>query len=217
MKYWNRQILKGRSTYETSRSSPKSAAVARKKHCSIRTEQAYVAWIKRFILFHGKRHSKDMGDKEIAQYISRLATEEKVAASTQTQALNAFVHNDLCTGAPLVSLSRWHPLCPQKIKVRWDFWVFSILSADSVESHPPQIFELVSIRNEDRNEYFLLPNTPLISVPGWNLLLFLLFFFLLRWLSLFFLLLSLYLFFSFLLWLFYLLFLLFFFLFFFSL
>lgn len=65
--------------------------VIRKKHYSIRTEQAYVAWIKRFIIFHGKRHPKDMGEKEISQYISHLATDKQVAASTQNQALNAIV------------------------------------------------------------------------------------------------------------------------------
>ena len=65
--------------------------VIRKKHYSIRTEQAYTDWIKRFILFHGKRHPKDMGEKEISQYISYLAVKRNVAASTQNQALNAIV------------------------------------------------------------------------------------------------------------------------------
>lgn len=65
--------------------------IIRKKHCSIRTEQAYVQWIRRFILFHDKRHPKDMGEKEISQYISHLATHRKVAVSTQNQALNALV------------------------------------------------------------------------------------------------------------------------------
>jgi integron integrase len=65
--------------------------VIRKKHYSIRTEQAYVDWIKRFIFFHGKRHPKDMGEKEISQYISHLAKVRNVAASTQNQALNAIV------------------------------------------------------------------------------------------------------------------------------
>ena len=65
--------------------------VIRKKHYSIRTEQAYVQWIRRFILFHGKRHPKHMGEKEISQYISHLATHSRVAASTQNQALNALV------------------------------------------------------------------------------------------------------------------------------
>ena len=65
--------------------------VIRKKHYSIRTEQAYVDWIRRFILFHKKRHPKDMGEKEISEFISHLATKKKVASSTQNQALNAIV------------------------------------------------------------------------------------------------------------------------------
>jgi len=65
--------------------------VIRKKHYSIRTEQAYLQWIRRFIFFHNKRHPKRMGEKEISQYISHLATHGKVAASTQNQALNALV------------------------------------------------------------------------------------------------------------------------------
>ena len=65
--------------------------VIRKKHYSIRTEQAYTNWIKKFILFNGKRHPKDMGEKEISQYISYLAVKRNVAASTQNQALNAVV------------------------------------------------------------------------------------------------------------------------------
>ncbi len=65
--------------------------VIRKKHYSIRTEQAYSDWIKRFILFHGKKHPKDMGETEISQYISYLAVKKNVAASTQNQALNAIV------------------------------------------------------------------------------------------------------------------------------
>jgi len=65
--------------------------VVRKKHYSIRTEQAYVQWIRRFILFHNKRHPKDMREIEISQYISYLATSRKVASSTQNQAMNALV------------------------------------------------------------------------------------------------------------------------------
>ena len=65
--------------------------VIRKKHYSIRTEQAYLQWIRRFIFYHNKRHPKHMGEKEISQYISHLATHGKVAASTQNQALNALV------------------------------------------------------------------------------------------------------------------------------
>lgn len=65
--------------------------VIRKKHYSIRTEQAYVDWARRYILFHKKHHPKDMGEKEIAQFISHLATDRRVASSTQNQALNAIV------------------------------------------------------------------------------------------------------------------------------
>jgi len=64
--------------------------VIRKKHYSIRTEQAYTGWIKKFILFHGKKHPKDMGETEISQYISFLAVKQNVAASTQNQALPLF-------------------------------------------------------------------------------------------------------------------------------
>ncbi len=53
--------------------------VIRKKHYSIRTDQAYTDWIKRFILFHGKRHTQDMGETEISQYISYLAVNPIVA------------------------------------------------------------------------------------------------------------------------------------------
>ena len=65
--------------------------VIRKKHYSIRTEQAYVDWVRRYILFHKKHHPKDMGEKEISQFISHLATDRRVASSTQNQALNAIV------------------------------------------------------------------------------------------------------------------------------
>lgn len=65
--------------------------IIRKKHYSIRTEDAYVEWIRRYILFHGKKHPKDMGEREISQYISHLASHKNVAASTQNQALCALV------------------------------------------------------------------------------------------------------------------------------
>ena len=62
----------------------------RTRHYSDRTEKAYVHWIKRFIFFHNKRHPVEMGEAEVAQFISSLATEGMVSASTQNQALNAF-------------------------------------------------------------------------------------------------------------------------------
>ena len=63
----------------------------RLKHYSIRTEQAYVAWIRRFILYHRKKHPMDMGENEIRDFLTHLAVKGKVAASTQNQALNAIV------------------------------------------------------------------------------------------------------------------------------
>jgi integron integrase len=69
----------------------------RLKHYSIRTEEAYVNWIRRFILFHGKRHPKDMGGPEIEAFLTHLAVEGHVAASTQNQALSAllFLYRDV--------------------------------------------------------------------------------------------------------------------------
>ena len=63
----------------------------RTKHYSIRTEQTYIGWIKRFILFHDKRHPAEMAEKEIAAFLTHLAVNRKVAASTQNQALSAIV------------------------------------------------------------------------------------------------------------------------------
>ena len=60
----------------------------RLKHYSIRTEQAYVSWIKRFILFHEKKHPNDMGKTEVEEFLSHLATNLNVASSTQNQAFN---------------------------------------------------------------------------------------------------------------------------------
>jgi integron integrase len=61
------------------------------RHYSARTEETYVHWIKRFIFFHNKRHPAEMGEKEIARFLSSLATESHVSAATQNQALNAIL------------------------------------------------------------------------------------------------------------------------------
>ena len=66
-------------------------AALRARHYSPRTEEAYVGWIRRFILFNGKRHPKEMGDVEINAFLSHLAVEGHVAASTQNQALAALL------------------------------------------------------------------------------------------------------------------------------
>ncbi|HUL71914.1 MAG TPA: integron integrase [Vicinamibacterales bacterium] len=62
----------------------------RVRHYSPRTEEAYVAWVRRFILFHGKRHPREMGASEVTAFLSSLARRD-VAASTQNQALSAIL------------------------------------------------------------------------------------------------------------------------------
>jgi integron integrase len=63
----------------------------RLRHYSIRTEESYVAWIKRYILFHHKRHPREMGSPEVEAFLTHLAVAQKVAASTQNQALSAIL------------------------------------------------------------------------------------------------------------------------------
>lgn len=60
-------------------------------HYSLRTEASYIAWIKRYILFHDKRHPRDMGAIEVAAFLSHLAIDKQVAASTQSQAKSALL------------------------------------------------------------------------------------------------------------------------------
>jgi site-specific recombinase XerD len=68
-----------------------------RKHYSIRTEQAYLSWIKNFIGYHKMRHPRDMGVKEIESFLTHLAHDRKVASSTQNQAFNAilFLYRDV--------------------------------------------------------------------------------------------------------------------------
>ncbi|MCI0484669.1 MAG: phage integrase N-terminal SAM-like domain-containing protein, partial [candidate division NC10 bacterium] len=63
----------------------------RTRHYSHRTEKAYVGWIIRFIFFQNKRHPAEMGEAEIGQFLSSLASDSHVSASTQNQALNAIL------------------------------------------------------------------------------------------------------------------------------
>jgi integron integrase len=63
----------------------------RVKHYSLRTEDAYLHWARRFIYFHGKRHPREMGGPEVEAFLSHLATEGRVASSTQNQALAALL------------------------------------------------------------------------------------------------------------------------------
>jgi integrase len=69
----------------------------RARHCSRRTERAYVGWIRRFILFHGKRHPVELGEPEITAFPPHLAVGARVSASTQNQALSAllFLYRDV--------------------------------------------------------------------------------------------------------------------------
>jgi integron integrase len=66
-------------------------AALRTRHCSPRTEKAYVGWIRRFILFHDKRHPAAMGAAEVTRFLSALVVQRNVAASTQNQALSALL------------------------------------------------------------------------------------------------------------------------------
>ena len=65
--------------------------VLRVNHYSVRTEEAYVGWIRRFILYHNKKHPLEMGALEVELYLTHLAVGEKVSTNTQKQALNALV------------------------------------------------------------------------------------------------------------------------------
>ena len=76
---------------------PKVRSVLRTLHYSRRTEQAYVGWVRRFIRFSGTRHPRELGQAEVGRFLSNLATEGNVAASTQNQALAAllFLYRDV--------------------------------------------------------------------------------------------------------------------------
>lgn len=65
--------------------------IMRVRHYSIRTERSYINWIRRYILFHDKRHPREMGPDEIEAFLTHLAVEGNVARSTQNQAFNALL------------------------------------------------------------------------------------------------------------------------------
>jgi integrase len=77
----------------------------RRKHYSIRTEQPYVNWIRRFVLHHNKRHPRDMGAAEVEGFLTHLAVAKRVSASTQNKAKSAvlFLYKEVL-GAPLPCL-----------------------------------------------------------------------------------------------------------------
>jgi hypothetical protein len=69
----------------------------RVKHYSIRTEHAYVDWVRRYILFHGRRHPSEMDAREVEGFLTHLAVKGRVAASTQNRAKSAllFLHREV--------------------------------------------------------------------------------------------------------------------------
>jgi integron integrase len=99
----------------------------RLKHYSYKTEQTYVGWIRRYILFHNKRHPKEMGAAEIEAFLTHLAVEKQVSASTQNQAFSAVLflyrqvlHQDLdgSINAVRAKPSRYLPTVLTKAEVR---------------------------------------------------------------------------------------------------
>jgi integron integrase len=91
----NRDRFERSAVVNTPKTSPKPKLLdqvrqaIRTRHYSPRTEETYIHWIKRFIFFHNKRHPAEMAEAEIARFLSNLATESHVSASTQNQALNS--------------------------------------------------------------------------------------------------------------------------------
>jgi len=117
-------------------SSPKlldqCRTVARVKHYSRKTEDAYVGWIRRFIFFHNKRHPKEMAEDEIRQFLAHLAVNLHVSASTQTVALSAllFLYRDVLK-VPLPYIEDVERAKPsRKLPV-----VFSKLEVQSILAH----------------------------------------------------------------------------------
>ena len=80
-----------RAVYQKPKLLPTVRRAIRARHFSHRTEESYVNWIRRFILFHGKKHPLLMGPDEVREYLTHLAVARKVAASTQNQALCALI------------------------------------------------------------------------------------------------------------------------------
>jgi hypothetical protein len=92
--------------------------VLRLRHDARRTEDCYVPWIKRFILFHGKRQPAEMGEAEIQTFLTHLAVHNDVSASTQNQAFHAllFLHQQVL-GRPLERLDAVRARRPQRLPV----------------------------------------------------------------------------------------------------
>jgi len=100
----------------------------RTRHYSLRTEHAYVGWVRRFILFHGKRHPKEMGADEVVAFLTWLATTREVAAPTQNQALSAllFLYRVVLGQEPVGLDDRVRAHAPRRLPV--------VLSRDEVRA-----------------------------------------------------------------------------------
>lgn len=85
----------GRTARDAGRAKPRLLDRMRRemrlRRLSFRTEQAYLPWVRRYILFHGKRHPSEMGESEVREFLTHLAVEKNVSQSTQDQCLNALV------------------------------------------------------------------------------------------------------------------------------
>ena len=77
----------------------------RRKHYAYRTEKTYIDWARRYILYHDKRHPKDMGIPEIEKYLTYLAVERKISASTQNPC------TELIEAKPLQESFSFTPMC----------------------------------------------------------------------------------------------------------
>jgi len=66
-------------------------AAIRVRHYSIRTEESYLFWVRRLLRFHGKRHPRELGESQVGEFLTHLAVDRKLSASTQNQALNGLV------------------------------------------------------------------------------------------------------------------------------
>ncbi|HXA34973.1 MAG TPA: phage integrase N-terminal SAM-like domain-containing protein [Steroidobacteraceae bacterium] len=75
----------GRGLFEVARER------MRTRHLALRTEQAYLQWMRRFVKYHDRRHPRELGPPEVEAFLTHLAVEAKVAASTQNQALQALL------------------------------------------------------------------------------------------------------------------------------
>lgn len=103
----------------------------RTRHYSYRTEQSYLSWAKRFIYFHKLRHPQEMGAPEVEQFLTHLAVDHHVAASTQNQALNAIIFLYTHTlKTPLSGINAHRAMRPEKLPV-----VFSKQETSAILAH----------------------------------------------------------------------------------